>query len=1269
MATATLRPDGTRYNSGWTLSTGSTAHTLVDDDPLDDATYMQAAPGAWLLVFTMGALTLPAYARVTSVAVRVRRKGDGAARFDVGLQYEPSPGVYVSQTLSVGEQPSSTITTKNYGSLVVAPGGADWDNDTIIPNLQVVVAAADTDVRVYEVYADVTYDEAPTCVVTSPVGEITGTQVPSVGFFYSDPEGAALERAHVKIFTAVQYNTAGFVPDISTAFWDSGEVLTTSPSVPVAVPVPNGDYHVYVRVADAGSGGRFGPWASAEFTMGGELPAVPTLSVSTDADNRRHVLSATQLDNLLSYTQSTMDAEGGEGDGWHPDNNTAIVSVSSTAPAATTLAETFTGGNGALSGANTDINWTVVKGNFAVSSNQLTSSDTELILPSAIRTDSTLPSADHYAQVVVNALAAGADRSAGVVLRMASSGYSGIVVELNQQNNRFAVWEALTSTTGRAVSGFRDLPKPLALPATWKAAVSGDQVYVYIKMSNDSDFVFLGQWATGILTGTQVGITLYNANSIALVDTFAAGDQAPVVSGSSGAWLSEVTVTAARQGRLFSGSRYGWGTPVTAGEPLTAVGAAWQDANAARSCRVDVEYFTAAEEPLANVVFSEVWAGSNGDNWDTGDWTSTHGGAADDAVQNGRGRLTTGTVAYNTPAREYASGMSALADCEVSCLVVTSSTSAEVRGIVGVRGNGSYSGSDPGHPAAGYFAEVSPDFASVFLRKAGVSSPVLATISLPTPIQGVRIRLRAHGTSVLIKAWDANLQEPAKWGWIGQDSDWAAAGKVTLTAQNGADAVQRYVEFDDLAVDDLSYCNFGTVFTTNTDGSLAEDSRNLVVPAGAVSANVILVMFPAGAGEVFVWDRVGLMPGHNRDWSRGGLVTTNLYGPNASSFEVASAGVAGWTAGTDAAIARDTYVAPPSGAALELSWDGSSGFPAAVYTYGPAVPAAAGLDYSVRAWVWRLSALTALLRVGFRFVDSSRSELAVSLGADVLPAVGLEWADATYEAVVAPPGTAAVQVAVAATAVEAGAAAVTRVHPVQGSAAPAVYQPGPAAPAYALAEFTDDGGITWERVRGTTGAYYGSGRAVDVYDHEAPPGLSRRYRVSTAAVDYYVDSAGGATVVSEPSGEVSAALANSGFWVRDPLVPARLLEVKHSGDLDHVAHTPMEVHYTLGAEFPAAVRDTPKGEVFTWPLTFLTAESWRQFEEIRRDGGVLLFQSDFGQQWYVVLGPDRRSVLKRSSNRADVPVRMVEITATEVDRPDPSEDNAGVVTGVVWELV
>jgi hypothetical protein len=170
-------------------------------------------------------------------------------------------------------------------------------------------------------------------------------------------------------------------------------------------------------------------------------------------------------------------------------------------------------------------------------------------------------------------------------------------------------------------------------------------------------------------------------------------------------------------------------------------------------------------------------------------------------------------------------------------------------------------------------------------------------------------------------------------------------------------------------------------------------------------------------------------------------------------------------------------------------------------------------------------------------------------------------------------------------------------------------------------------------------------------------------------VDYGADADGGATVVSAPSAEVSATLPAGGFWLRDPLVPARLLEVKHSGDLDHVSREPQEVHDTLGRRNPVVVSDVVKGEEFTWPLTFVSAATYRKFEELRASGGPLLFQGDFGEQWFVKLGGSRRTVLKRSSDRATTPVRMVEATAVEVDRPDPEESNANIVTGIVWGTV
>ncbi len=1260
MATATLRPDGTFYNSGWTV-VGASAHGAVDDEPVDDATYVQAAGGAWLLVYDLGPLTLPAYAQIRSVSVRVRRRGNSSARLDVGIQYLPRTGGYQSLVLSAGEKPTSTIATKTYGSLVSAPGGAAWDNSVVVPNLQVVVAANDTNVRVYEVYADVLYDQAPTCVVTAPVGTVTGTQVPAVEFSYNDTEGATLERAQVKVFTAAQAAASGFGPDTSSAFWDSGSVLTSAQSVAVGVPLPPGDYHAYVRVSDAGSGGRYGPWASADFVMGGDLPATPTLAVTSDSGARRNTLDVVQRDNLLSVGQASTAAAAGEGDGWYADDNTVLDSISSTAPTVTTLAETFTGADGALSAANTDIAWTVVAGAFAVASNQLTGSNTELLLPPTIRTDSDLPSSDHYAQVVVNTLSTSADRSAHVVLRMSSSAYTGYVVEINQQFNRFSVWKAVAGV-GHPISGFRPLPTTLALSATWRGEIRGSTISVYL------GGVLLGQWTdTQITSGTRVGLGMYNANSISRVDTFEAGDLDAVVSGaSSGSQLLEMTATAARQGRAFTGGRYGWGTPVTAGDPLTLTASAWQSADAARPCRADVEWHDTAGDPLVELVFSDEFCGTDGAVWDAAKWTSSHAGAATDTIQSNAGRLTTGAVAYNAAARMYASGMASQDDCEVLVLCVPSSTSAEMRAVVGVRTDGTWNGPNPSHPNAGYWAEVSPDFAAVFLRVADGSSTVLATVSITIPAQGVWVRLRAHGTTLALKAWNASLQEPAKWGWVGENTLFSS-GKVSLTAQNGADAVSRTWTFDHLTVDDLSRHAFGSPFTTATTGSLTASTRNLTVPADAAIAKTVLVSFPTGAGETFVWDRVGLMPGHDRPWSRGGLTVTNLYGPNESSFEESAAGVAGWTASDDATVARAAYVVPPSGAALELAWDGAGGVPSAVFAYGPGKPASEGLDYAVRAWLWRIAATVSLLRVGLRFTDSSGGQIAQSFADDVLPDPGVAWAESAHT-MRAPAGTAFVHAAFATSPVQSGAGAITRVQPVQGTAAPAVFQPGPAAPAYALAEYTDDGGQLWEQVRGTTEALYGDDRTVSVHDYEAPPGASRTYRASTAAVDYDVDASGGAVVVSVPSAEVPATLAADGFWLRDPLVPARLLALTVGGDLESSSRQPQQVHDTLGREHAVVVSDVVKGEEFQLPLVFKTAGAYRQFEELRRSG-VLLFQSDFGEQWYVRLGAERRTVLKNSVVRLSTPLRLVEVAAVEVDRPDPSESNANIVTSLVWGTV
>ncbi|MCK9929423.1 hypothetical protein MXD62_19940 [Frankia sp. Mgl5] len=1263
MATTTVRPNGTSFRGLWTIGGGAgSAHAATSDN--SDATYIQAAPGGWVCSLDVATPTLPAYSQIRSVSVRVRRRGDSSAPLDVAVGYQPTSGSYQSQVLSAGEKPTSTIATKTYGSLVNAPGGAAWSS-AILAGLQVAFGAAGTAIRVHEVYVDVVYDEAPTCVITSPVGDVVGSQQPTIEVVYSDADSSPLERIRAKVFTAAQVAAFGFGPDTTVALWDSGDVLTASPTVTVDESLPFGDYSVYARVADAGSGGRFGPWASVTFSIGGHLPATPLLTATVDSTNRRVALTVTPRDNLLSYGQSTAykGAEN-QGDGWYSGDfsNSTVDNISTSAPATVTAVETFTGANGALSAANTDLTWTVLAGAFAVASNQLTSSSASLF--AWVRCETDLGSADHYAEMVVNAMAPSTNRTAALLLRASASAITGYVAELKEQVDGYVIWRVQNGVIVNSITPRMPLPQPLALPATWRAEIRGNEMSVYL------DGVLLNTHTLDgvITTGSRCGIGMYNPGSTVLVDTFEAADLTEVVGGTDlDGWLLRVTSAAARQVRAIGGGRYGWGMPAQPGEVLTAAMSAWQSDNLARDARFDIEWFGEDDAPLTNLVFEETWTGANGSAWDTGRWTSTHAGTATSSIQNNRGVLTTGAVAYSNPARMYASGMDAQDDCEVLVLAVPSSTSAEMRAVIGVRGDGTWNGPNPGHPNAGYWAEVSPDFSAVFLRVQDGSSTVLATVGITIPAQGVYVRLRAQGTTLGLKAWTATEQEPATWGWIGENAMFTS-GKVSLTANNGADGVSRTWTFDHLTVDDLSMHSFGSTFTTGTSGDLVAHSRDVLVPAGASYGVPIAIGFSQGAGEEFLFDFLGAMPGSGRPWSRGGLGISNVYSTNESCFEDPAVGVAGWEASDDASVARGTgYDPAPSGSALELAWDGGSFPPDAVYAVGPGKTATAGEDWAVAGWLWRIAAGVTLQRIGIRYTDSSGGTLAESFGANVLPEVGVEFVDSSHT-MRAPAGTAFVHAVMAVSAVVTGAGAITAVRLVPGTSAPAVYQPGPSARAYALVEYSDDGGSTWEQVRGTTRAYYPAERVITVYDYEAPPGSARIYRASTAAVDYALD-ADGAAVASEPSAEVSASMPADRFWLRDVLTPARLIEVWHSGDLDHTSREPQTVHDTLGRRNPVVVSDVVKGEEFTWPLTFTSAAAYAQFEEMRAGGYPLLFQGDFGEQWPVKLGPARRTLLKRSADRANTPVRSVEITATEVDRLDPDLSNDDVITDLVWEIV
>lgn len=301
MATLTIRPTATASNTGsWSAVGAATLHAAANDS--SDATYiLRPDDGVNTTEFelTMGDVTIPALAQIRSMQMFVRGYAIATASppgswfvFPRSIAWEY--GVKLTNT-SIATVAGPILTTDpstgvawtaavlnayNFGGHAAAytahpaPGGG-WHG------------------RVHDVWVDVITNEAPVATVSAPTGN-QGSSRPTVTWAYSDPESNAQERYRIKVFSAAQYGIGGFSAETSPYTWDSGEVFSAAVTAPVGADLVNGvTYKAYVKVADTGSGGRYGEWAAGPaFTIATTPPPVPTFTATAEPTLARVFLHA-----------------------------------------------------------------------------------------------------------------------------------------------------------------------------------------------------------------------------------------------------------------------------------------------------------------------------------------------------------------------------------------------------------------------------------------------------------------------------------------------------------------------------------------------------------------------------------------------------------------------------------------------------------------------------------------------------------------------------------------------------------------------------------------------------------------------------------------------------------------------------------------------------------------------------------------------------------------------------------------------------------------
>ncbi|TKJ34764.1 hypothetical protein [Blastococcus sp. CCUG 61487] len=231
------------------------------------------------------------------------------------------------------------------------------------------------------------------------------------------------------------------------------------------------------------------------------------------------------------------------------------------------------------------------------------------------------------------------------------------------------------------------------------------------------------------------------------------------------------------------------------------------------------------------VLYSDAFTGTNGAApnaaWTIRGNTGTSFGAT---IQSNRMRLTTRSgMSYPTISADLL-GLAAKADTEqtVTLYPPTLATSVEGYMFVRARSNGVI-GSDQWAPQTGYqlwLQKNTSGTVDVFLRRysGGVETAFGSVGNLPgtawSPTNGLKVRFRVAGNSIMAKVWVANTAEPADWTATATDASPLAAGSAGIVATSGADSVSRSFE-----VDDYSYADVPTVPTVSGTVGIARYER------------------------------------------------------------------------------------------------------------------------------------------------------------------------------------------------------------------------------------------------------------------------------------------------------------------------------------------------------------------------------------------------------------------------------------------------------------
>lgn len=317
MTTTTIRPDGTLSALIGTLVGGATAHAVLSDN--SDASYIKGQGGgieSVRVVLTLGTFTIPAGSVVKSAVVRARI-GGALGGYPAVVSLLNNRGV---SGLLVALAVTSTTVTTTYSSSAQAVQLSQADLDALLVEIysDTGESAFTTDVRHFEVYADIITAAQPVVTVTAPTGTITTTSyLDTIWSYAAGVDGGPQSSYQVRIFSAAEYGVAGFNPGTSPASYDSGVLFGTT-SNHRSASLPNATYRSYVRAAQSINGvAHWSDWAFSQAVLNATGPTVASVVATSEVALARNRITVTRS-GAVAWTSFDLQRSDDAGVTWVP---------------------------------------------------------------------------------------------------------------------------------------------------------------------------------------------------------------------------------------------------------------------------------------------------------------------------------------------------------------------------------------------------------------------------------------------------------------------------------------------------------------------------------------------------------------------------------------------------------------------------------------------------------------------------------------------------------------------------------------------------------------------------------------------------------------------------------------------------------------------------------------------------------------------------------------------------------------------------------------